>query len=451
MSYATHNLHSASCLPLAERDSSITSGKKSFDLKGKIWMYNPILCDYPNDGYAEVRIQNIFGLTDGGVHPQVCSGLQVALRVLILIDSASFQQGPPGEPGPRGPPGPPGVPGADGIDVSPPLSSRSQSRQGKHLCAQRQALYLEGNAMLCPSKGDKGPPGAAGIPGTKGDPGLPGPDGAPGKPGIDGLTGAKGEPGRIGRPGPKGPAGHIGLPGEMGPLGLKGPIGRIQGAEGSADFVCPTNCPPGLKGPPGLQGLKGPEGPRGHPGMAGSKGEMGPQGYKGMTGSIGAVGPPGEDGPRGPPGQVGEKGEIGPRGFSGAQGEMGPKGTRGLPGIDGKHGFPGTPGVKGEPGTRGPSGLPGPSGKIQDDAQNDSLSLHLTVSRLQLVVTKAKIVSAGAVVAQRPLQKEKGASGELPAFSEGIAHICHKAVGKPEGLWGSEPLEVVKIMFPQGN
>jgi hypothetical protein len=66
-------------------------------------------------------------------------------------------------------------------------------------------------------QGDKGEPGAQGIPGDKGD---------KGEPGVQGIPGDKGEPGAQGIPGDKGDKGE---PGESGPAGPQGPRGEKGG------------------------------------------------------------------------------------------------------------------------------------------------------------------------------------------------------------------------------
>lgn len=95
-------------------------------------------------------------------------------------------------------------------------------------------------------QGERGAPGAAGLPGAKGE------------------TGEKGEKGDTGEAGPQG---EPGVPGPRGPQGVLGPQG-----------------PMGEPGPRGLQGERGPMGP------TGAKGATGPQG------ATGAAGPQGDDG-----------------------------------------------------------------------------------------------------------------------------------------------------------
>ena len=98
-------------------------------------------------------------------------------------------------------------------------------------------------------KGDKGDPGAQGVPGPKGDKGDPGAQGVPGP------KGDKGDPGAQGAQGVPGPKGDKGDPGAKGAQGVPGPKGD--------------------KGDPGVQGVPGPKGDKGDPGAQGTKGADG--------------------------------------------------------------------------------------------------------------------------------------------------------------------------------
>jgi hypothetical protein len=117
--------------------------------------------------------------------------------------------------------------------------------------------------LTCAHKGERGPPGASGLPGP------PGPKGAQGNPGATGPTGPQGPAGATGPEGPKGPAGSPGPAGPAGPQGNPGPAGPAG--------------PAGLEGARGPAGPAGPAGPQGQPGPAGPQGPAGPSGRAGDT------------------------------------------------------------------------------------------------------------------------------------------------------------------------
>uniref|UniRef100_A0A8C9LBC3 Collagen IV NC1 domain-containing protein n=1 Tax=Pavo cristatus TaxID=9049 RepID=A0A8C9LBC3_PAVCR len=149
-------------------------------------------------------------------------------------------------------------------------------------------------------------------------------------------------PGLKGRPGIKGIKGEFGSPG-------------IDGFKGM----------PGLKGRPGIKGIKGEfglYGTRGDPGLPGRPGTPGYPGSSTMTSGIHVICRKGEQGVIGFIGTVGFPGDLGP---------IGPKGDRGLtglpgePGLQGRGGIPAPPGSRGEqgPGRPGSPGLPGMPGR----------------------------------------------------------------------------------------
>jgi Collagen triple helix repeat (20 copies) len=203
----------------------------------------------------------------------------------IDVHVRSGVPGPPGPPGGIGPVGPAGPPGPDGRTTTivgafgevrtpadlpadgfipadwdgmgqPPADLQVQIGEAlMHLplflpdAQDRHIFVFIGGAWLDigQPQGERGPPGAQGVPGPAGQQGNVGPPGAQGVQGVRGDQGVPGAPG-VGVPGPAGPQGSIGPVGPPGAQGSIGPQGERgeQGPTGEAGPPSFPDAPTGL-------------------------------------------------------------------------------------------------------------------------------------------------------------------------------------------------------------